>query len=256
VVRRGGWALCDGRKAIIDAMSRNSAAACGPIEETIQDGPCVIVAFRPDQPAQLDRPVDEGIAYVVRDDPRSADSRDEGVRRQVRRRQLRAERRRRLRGHDSLLNRPHRRSNVQTRSASITQRQPARCVRQAEARWRAFSAAASSAIAALTGTVSQPSTNLRAAASASPADARRPHEDLGPRRSGEHELVVPAPASASTAASWCASSTASAAIATLASRTTSRATRRAARRGSQRVGGAVELAHRASRRARRWARSC
>jgi hypothetical protein len=25
----------------------------------------VIVAFRPEQPAQLDRPVDEGIAYMV-----------------------------------------------------------------------------------------------------------------------------------------------------------------------------------------------
>jgi acetyltransferase-like isoleucine patch superfamily enzyme/ketosteroid isomerase-like protein len=58
--------LCEGRKAIIDVMSRNlSGRLRGRIEETIQDGPRVIVAFRPEQPAQLDRPVDEGIAYMV-----------------------------------------------------------------------------------------------------------------------------------------------------------------------------------------------
>lgn len=58
--------LCDGRKAIIDVMSRNLGGRLrGRIEETIQDGPCVVVAFRSEQPAQLDRPVDEGIAYMV-----------------------------------------------------------------------------------------------------------------------------------------------------------------------------------------------
>jgi ketosteroid isomerase-like protein len=58
--------LCDGRKAIIDVLSRNLAGRLrGRIEETIQDGLRVIVAFRPEQPAQLDRPVDEGIAYMV-----------------------------------------------------------------------------------------------------------------------------------------------------------------------------------------------
>jgi len=58
--------LCDGRRAIIDVMSRNLAGRVrGRIEETIQDGSRVIVAFRPEQQAQLDRPVDEGIAYVV-----------------------------------------------------------------------------------------------------------------------------------------------------------------------------------------------
>ena len=58
--------LCDGRKAIIGMMSRNRAGRLrGGIEETIQDGSRVIVAFRPEQPAQLDRPVDEGIAYMV-----------------------------------------------------------------------------------------------------------------------------------------------------------------------------------------------
>src|SRR5271170_2825867 len=58
--------LCDGRKAIIDVMSRNLAGRLrGTVEETIQDGPRVIVAFRSERPAQLDRPVDEGIAYMV-----------------------------------------------------------------------------------------------------------------------------------------------------------------------------------------------
>ena len=58
--------LCDGREAIIDVMSRNLAGRLrGRVEEAIQDGSRVIVAFRPEQPAQLDRPVDEGIAYMV-----------------------------------------------------------------------------------------------------------------------------------------------------------------------------------------------
>jgi hypothetical protein len=37
----------------------------GRIEETIQDGPRVIVAFRPEQPGQLERPLDDGVAYMV-----------------------------------------------------------------------------------------------------------------------------------------------------------------------------------------------
>src|SRR5271170_7419389 len=58
--------LCDGRQAIIDVMSRNLAGRLrGRIEETIQDESRVIVAFRPEQPAQLDRPMDEEIAYMV-----------------------------------------------------------------------------------------------------------------------------------------------------------------------------------------------
>ena len=66
MVWSGGGQLCDGRKAIIDVMSRNLAGRLrGRVEETIQDGSRVIVAFRPEQPAQLDRPVDEGIAYMV-----------------------------------------------------------------------------------------------------------------------------------------------------------------------------------------------
>jgi ketosteroid isomerase-like protein len=58
--------LCDGRKSIIDVMSLNLAGRLrGTVEEIIQDGSRVIVAFRPEQPGQLDRPVDEGIAYMV-----------------------------------------------------------------------------------------------------------------------------------------------------------------------------------------------
>jgi glyoxylase-like metal-dependent hydrolase (beta-lactamase superfamily II) len=58
--------LCNGRAAIVEVMSRNLAGRLrGRIEETIQSGSRVIVAFRPEQPAQLDRRVDEGIAYMV-----------------------------------------------------------------------------------------------------------------------------------------------------------------------------------------------
>jgi ketosteroid isomerase-like protein len=47
-------------------MSRNLAGRLrGRIEEAIREGSRVIVAFRPEQPAQLDRPVDEGIAYMA-----------------------------------------------------------------------------------------------------------------------------------------------------------------------------------------------
>jgi ketosteroid isomerase-like protein len=58
--------LCDGREAIIGVMSRNLAGRLrGTVEDTVQDGSRVIVAFRPEQPGQLDRPLDDGIAYTV-----------------------------------------------------------------------------------------------------------------------------------------------------------------------------------------------
>jgi ketosteroid isomerase-like protein len=58
--------LCDGRKAIVDVMRRNLAGRLrGRVEDTVQDGSRVIVAFRPEQPGQLDRPLDDGIAYMV-----------------------------------------------------------------------------------------------------------------------------------------------------------------------------------------------
>ncbi len=58
--------LCGNRNAILDVMRRNLPGRLrGRIEETIQAGPRVIVAFRPERPAQVDRPLDEGIAYIV-----------------------------------------------------------------------------------------------------------------------------------------------------------------------------------------------
>jgi ketosteroid isomerase-like protein len=58
--------LCGDRKAILEVIRRNLPGRLrGRIEETIQDGPRVIAAFRPEQPAQVDRPLDEGVAYVV-----------------------------------------------------------------------------------------------------------------------------------------------------------------------------------------------
>ncbi len=58
--------FCASRNAILDVIGGNLPGRLqGTIEETIQDGPRVIVAFRPAQPAQVDRPLDEGIAYMV-----------------------------------------------------------------------------------------------------------------------------------------------------------------------------------------------
>lgn len=65
-VEDGPW-NCEGREAIIETMGRNLAGRVrGKIEETIQDGSRVLVAFRPETPlANDERPLDEGIAYVV-----------------------------------------------------------------------------------------------------------------------------------------------------------------------------------------------
>lgn len=58
--------LCGNRAAILDVIGRNLPGRLqGTIEEMIQDGPRVIVAFRPEQPAELDRPMNGGIAYMV-----------------------------------------------------------------------------------------------------------------------------------------------------------------------------------------------
>ena len=58
---------CEGREAIIETMSRNLAGRVrGTIEETIQDGPRVLVAFRPETPlANSEGALDDGIAYMV-----------------------------------------------------------------------------------------------------------------------------------------------------------------------------------------------
>jgi ketosteroid isomerase-like protein/predicted enzyme related to lactoylglutathione lyase len=65
-VTDGPW-NCEGREATIDTMRRNLAGRVrGTVEETIQDGPRVLVAFRPEAPlANSERPLDDGIAYVV-----------------------------------------------------------------------------------------------------------------------------------------------------------------------------------------------
>lgn len=58
--------LCTGRTEILEVMTRNLPGRLqGRIEETVQDGPRVIVAFRPEHPGQVDRPLEEGIAYMV-----------------------------------------------------------------------------------------------------------------------------------------------------------------------------------------------
>lgn len=65
-VTDGPW-NCESREAIIETMSRNLAGRVrGTIEETIQDGPRVLVAFRPETPlTNNERPLDDGIAYMV-----------------------------------------------------------------------------------------------------------------------------------------------------------------------------------------------
>jgi len=62
-----GATNCEGRGTIIEVMSRNlDGRLRGRIEETIQNGPRVLVAFRPEQPAGAgERPLDDGIAYMV-----------------------------------------------------------------------------------------------------------------------------------------------------------------------------------------------
>jgi ketosteroid isomerase-like protein len=59
--------LCSGRTEILEVMRRNLPGRLrGSIEETIQTGPRVLVAFRPEQPSDTgDRPLDDGIAYLV-----------------------------------------------------------------------------------------------------------------------------------------------------------------------------------------------
>jgi ketosteroid isomerase-like protein len=58
---------CEGRSTIIEVMTRNLAGRLrGSIEETIQTGPRVLVAFRSRQPSDAaNRPLDDGIAYMV-----------------------------------------------------------------------------------------------------------------------------------------------------------------------------------------------
>lgn len=65
-VHEGPW-NCESREAILETMGRNLAGGVrGEIEEMRQEGPRVLVAFRPETPLVDDeRPLDDGIAYVV-----------------------------------------------------------------------------------------------------------------------------------------------------------------------------------------------
>ena len=63
---RGGRADLRERKMILAVMKRNlTVGLAGRIEETIEVGGRIVVAFRPDHPRDDGRPLDQGIAYVV-----------------------------------------------------------------------------------------------------------------------------------------------------------------------------------------------
>jgi hypothetical protein len=58
--------ICENRKMILTVMKRNlTRGFAGRIEETVEVGGRIVVAFRPDQPRDDGRPLDQGIAYVV-----------------------------------------------------------------------------------------------------------------------------------------------------------------------------------------------
>jgi len=61
----GAWA-CENRRQILSVMSRADAAApTAAVEQAIQFGDRVLVAFRPDRPPPEGRPLEDGIAWVV-----------------------------------------------------------------------------------------------------------------------------------------------------------------------------------------------
>jgi ketosteroid isomerase-like protein len=58
--------ICENRKMILKVMERNlHGGLVGRIEGTVEVGARIVVAFRPDQPREDGRPLDQGIAYVV-----------------------------------------------------------------------------------------------------------------------------------------------------------------------------------------------
>ena len=64
-VEDGPW-ICENRKMILKVMERNlHGGLVGRIEETVEVGGRIVVAFRPEQPRDDGRPLDQGIAYVV-----------------------------------------------------------------------------------------------------------------------------------------------------------------------------------------------
>jgi ketosteroid isomerase-like protein len=64
-VEDGPW-ICENRKMILKVMERNlHSGLVGRIEETVEVGGRIVVAFRPHQPRDDGRPLDQGIAYIV-----------------------------------------------------------------------------------------------------------------------------------------------------------------------------------------------
>jgi ketosteroid isomerase-like protein len=64
-IEDGPW-ICENRKMILTVMERNlHGGLVGRIEETVEVGERIVVAFRPDRPRDDGRPLDQGIAYVV-----------------------------------------------------------------------------------------------------------------------------------------------------------------------------------------------
>jgi ketosteroid isomerase-like protein len=58
--------ICENRKMVLTVMRRNlHGDLVGQIEETIEVGGRIVVAFRPDRPRDDGRPLDRGVAYVV-----------------------------------------------------------------------------------------------------------------------------------------------------------------------------------------------
>lgn len=58
--------LCENRKMIVEVIGRHLPSGfAGRIEETVEVGGRIVVAFRPDRPREDGRPLDQGIAYVV-----------------------------------------------------------------------------------------------------------------------------------------------------------------------------------------------
>lgn len=58
--------LCKNRRMILKVIGRHLPGGyAGRIEETIEVGGRIVVAFRPDQPRDDERPLEDGLAYVV-----------------------------------------------------------------------------------------------------------------------------------------------------------------------------------------------
>jgi ketosteroid isomerase-like protein len=65
VEQMGPWS-CDGRGQIIDRIRAGlGAAPGGRIEQMIQQGEHVLVAFRPQRPPGGGRPLEDGLAWIV-----------------------------------------------------------------------------------------------------------------------------------------------------------------------------------------------